>query len=460
MFHNTSNEALIKALEEKDLATIKNIFEFSCCSSSYPLVAAILEGDLERVKLASKEGAALHFFIEMSEFASLGSLLESVIQFGYVEVLQWLVESHLSRLYIDQFKLQTRECFLDACYHGQLEIATWLVECSHVDLRVNGRTGFMYAVNKGHLHIVEWLYNQCKHDHSAFWRAVYNGQVQVAQWLLSKGNALSIYEKENSILDATENCHIEMVQWLLDEGSFEKANGNILLHSAARVGTIDPMKRITMLQWLFQQYDAEIDSIDIIDITGRTVLMKTCRQPEVGLWLLQHGATAVARDHENLTILNLLFAQLEEKCHTVNFVQALMEQGAGINTDLSEVDFNRLDQLAFNQQKWILIGAHVNGRPCSHPDAINTVDELRERINTLSTPQVISLRKSVSYLLKRDPEDKNLRQMQSILQGGLALKQHCLLFIKKHSQALPENYNEILPNELTDEINNILRNIP
>ena len=86
-----------------------------------------------------------------------------------------------------------------------------------------------------------------------------------------------------------------------------------------------------------------------------------------------------------------------------------------------------------------------------------TLDDLRERIETLSIQQIKALRRSVKYLVTQYPEDKNLLEVQGILKGNLTLKQHCLFFIRKNAKSLPLDYAQLLPEELVQNVDDVLK---
>lgn len=456
MFYHTLNRTLIKALKAKDLITIKDIFKQHCQSVDYPLILAILDNDLDAAKLAAENGARIALGPEESQSPSSGTLIEFLLRFGYIETFRWLAQTHLS----------VTQCFVYACGFGELDIAKWLVDEAHADVNESFHeyTGFRLAALCGHLDIVQWLFDKTENVDHAFFDAVCRNHVEIAQWLARDGTKIKaqleqqVKRMEDEVVYiAAQNCDLEMIQWLLTEDRFEKLDGHRLLLFASRNHAIPSERRIKFLHWLIKECGVDINNA--IDTVGCSVLMKLCGYSQVGVGLLQMGAIAAVRDYANNSIFKKIFYGLDdiaEKENFANFVQALMEQGAGINTDFTDLNIGLVEQLSLNPQTWVLIGATINGEPFSYPNAINTVNDLRERIGTLSIRQIKALERSVKYLLARDQSDANLLQMQSILKGSLALKQYCLLFMGKNPQAVPDNYTARLPSELVDEVKDML----
>jgi len=456
MFYHTINRTLIKALKTKDLITIKDIFKKHCQLVDYPLILAILDNDLVAAKLATENGAKINLGLEASLSPSSGTLIEFLLRFGYIETFRWLAQTHLS----------VTQCFVYACYLGQLEVAKWLVAKAHADVNqpFEGGTGFRFAVQNDHLDIVQWLFDKTENVDNAFFDAVCRNHVAIAQWLVRDGTKIKSQLEQQvkrmegeAVYIAVQNCDLEMVQWLLTEDRFKKLDGHRLLVFAIRCHDILPERRIKFLHWLIKECGVDINYA--IDSAGCSALMKLYGHSQVGVWLLQMGAIAAVRDYANNSIFQKIFYGLDEvaeKENFANFVQALMEQGAGINTDFTDLNIGLVEQLSLNPQTWVLIGATINSEPFSYPNAINTANDLREKIGTLSIRQIKSLERSVKYLLARDQSNENLLQIQSILKGGLALKQYCLLFMEKNPQAVPDNYTVTLPSELVDEVKDVL----
>ena len=83
------------------------------------------------------------------------------------------------------------DAFLQACENGQLDIAQWLLTFKH-DINISAKKEY------------------------AFRKACKNGHLNVAQWLLNIKPAINISAKnEYAFRKACKNEHLELVQWFL-----------------------------------------------------------------------------------------------------------------------------------------------------------------------------------------------------------------------------------------------------
>jgi hypothetical protein len=108
---------------------------------------------------------------------------------GNLAVAKWI---HTIRPSLDNY---VKHAFNDACEHGHLEVAQWLMEIGNDDdacMYYIDNYLFALVCNNGHLEVARWLYEISltsdipwvdPEDHTAFRWACEMGHLHVAQWI-------------------------------------------------------------------------------------------------------------------------------------------------------------------------------------------------------------------------------------------------------------------------------------
>jgi len=413
---------LERAIINGDNNFISDFIEQSFAEKDKPLVRAILENKIENVISACEQGANPKILEQEEGFL----LLAVILEFHYSDILIWLFKESGTQ-FSDQSMLNEMMAF--AAAHGYLEGVQWLIKVgAQGDARDSDLddTAFLWAVGDGYLDVAQWLVNE--------------GHAHVTELSSCKESALEL---------AAKGGHLTTIQWLTKALQIDQA----VLVAAGK------QNHVVVFQWLVEQVGENFHKHNVNE-SGRTLFLDNAMRFhfDIATWLLKTGrAIATERDTKNKNALELMVwphIKEEQKAAYLSFLQMLFESGIGINMNLTGFTFELMNDCT--TANWVLIGATVNDEPFSYPGAINTLDDLRERIGDLSIQQIKDLRKSVAYLLTRDPANANLLKMQSILKNSVTLKQHCLFFIEKNPQVLPEKYTEILPAELAEQVNNII----
>ena len=173
---------------------------------------------------------------------------------GHFTEAQWLTERGLS---IHQRDFFGRNALIQAVSQGQLEAAQWLttqgiMPDSFPDGFLNFLKGRDYnamslAVRLGHLHIVQWLYqnggslkDQDDQERILLLMAARRGDLPMTQWLCRQGPDLGRLDlNKASPLSVAVSCgHLRLSQWLVGQGAEDTPDifGNDALKLAAKGG--------------------------------------------------------------------------------------------------------------------------------------------------------------------------------------------------------------------------------
>ncbi len=113
--------------------------------------------------------------------------------------------------------------FCDACEHGVLAIAKWIVSIKpSINVSMNHEQPFINAISNGHIHMANWLLKQkptiniSAHEEEAFCNVCKSGNMGAAQWLYALKPDLNVsIANETPFRIACENGHLHVAQWLL-----------------------------------------------------------------------------------------------------------------------------------------------------------------------------------------------------------------------------------------------------
>lgn len=97
----------------------------------------------------------------------------------------------------------------EAAKFGQLDIVKWLVlEPNNAPLH---QTTMAFAASRGHLHVVQWLYEiDCPYSSIVMDWAARGGHLHIIEWLHSKNKECS----SNTMDSAAYNGHLKVMKWL------------------------------------------------------------------------------------------------------------------------------------------------------------------------------------------------------------------------------------------------------
>lgn len=121
---------------------------------------------------------------------------------GHLEVIKWL-HTHRNEGY-------TPDAIYGAIESENIELIEWF----HNQKRPFPQYTLEYAVDKGNLEVVKWIYKNCSDvqiGNAMNWASA-NGDLEIVKWLYYNRNDVCINQ---AIDQARENNHPEVVEWLL-----------------------------------------------------------------------------------------------------------------------------------------------------------------------------------------------------------------------------------------------------
>ncbi len=133
-------------------------------------------------------------------------------------------EGNLSR--VKELKTEiNRLAFQDACMHGHLKVAQWLVTECKVDPNqpgIGGMTPLHWACTNGHLEVVKWLVKECKadpnqqskHGCTALFQACLDDRLDIVKWLVIECKTdLDVTDKPG--VTCRDRATGKVAEWLL-----------------------------------------------------------------------------------------------------------------------------------------------------------------------------------------------------------------------------------------------------
>ncbi len=139
---------------------------------------------------------------------------------GHFKITKWLYDYDFS--FIDD----PNELFIDYCKCGKLEIAQWIYTLGILHVAGIKETCFIAAASSGHLHVLQWLnifnINYSYSDYACIRLALYNGNLEVCQWLHNVCNINIRNVDEDNFYRLCKYNYIMIIEWLYSIGKIRK----------------------------------------------------------------------------------------------------------------------------------------------------------------------------------------------------------------------------------------------
>jgi ankyrin repeat protein len=174
-------------------------------------------------KYTDTVGAAKYGYLDVLIYLrSLGSKIKWT-SFGYTELDASIENSHIevAKFLWDIGIRYTRTSAYLAAKNGRLDIFTWIYEKDNEIRQTNCywdksfAFAMYHAAQKGHLHIIRWLHENCDFqikDH-VIREAAGNGHFECVRWFVDNKYPIEY----DALASAARNGHFEIARYLLDE---------------------------------------------------------------------------------------------------------------------------------------------------------------------------------------------------------------------------------------------------
>lgn len=169
---------------------------------------------------------------------------------GHLSLLKWLISEY------PDINVRTRKDlpFQLACHFGHLDVLKWLKTIRpDIDHTSRKQGPFRVACMYGRLDVAKWfieMYPEIQHTfesyNSVFINVCGNGDIQMAEWLLSLFDIDPYIWNNESFYRACRNGHLAMSQWLLYK--FPDI-GSIGLYKSL-IEVVEELKHYDIVEWL------------------------------------------------------------------------------------------------------------------------------------------------------------------------------------------------------------------
>lgn len=289
----------------------------------------------------------------VEEYFPTGIVIKAVrtaVQVVNLEFLQWIHEHHNARVLwwgdalsllphevirtpnkSDIFKMvkwihdsvvpvdpdETSSIVLTAARIGDLEMLTWILKLESIR-RWRMEELVTWAAWFGHKNVLEWAVDHlgATLSQGEMNGAVSGGQLELAQWLLSKGiNSLSVA----AITDAVRSKHSNVIEWVFNHLILPTNDfGPMSDFTLALEGQLDIFERLDRIGVTFSPM-----AMDVAARSGNLHLVKWLHEHQTGC---SFAAIDGAADNGHLDIIRWLHSNRSEGC-TTNAMDQTATQG-------------------------------------------------------------------------------------------------------------------------------------
>lgn len=153
---------------------------------------------------------------------------------------------------------KSQYAFEVACVNGQLLLAQWLL--SEVPTIDNHKTAFFVSCSNGHVHVAEWILKvkPTIDIKQAFRYACVKGRIKCVKWLylLNKVNIQDYATSSELFRDCCLNEQFEVCRWLLKKSSCDIKKIDAFIHAIYE-------SNLRAVKWLYKIHPACINTISI-----------------------------------------------------------------------------------------------------------------------------------------------------------------------------------------------------
>jgi hypothetical protein len=261
---NRYTDLLVAAAERGHAAVMESLYRHQLFGDFRVAMAKAVE----KGQLNSLKWLQAHYPIE--NLKSNGRVIDKAVQYGQVEILQFLHEmdaadfeaSGPKRRRTNSWWSSAKDPIYWAARGGHLAVLEWI----HANKTQQCREDAMdEAAGQGHLEVVKWLHANRSEGCTSYAMdcAASNGHLEMVKWLHANRSEGCTYR---AMYEAAEHGHLEVVKWLY--GHRPNSRTPLAINAAVRSGHL---RIVRWLQTLLPDYKIRPDSESwepLVDVDG------------------------------------------------------------------------------------------------------------------------------------------------------------------------------------------------